>query len=80
MQDPLDYETRTHHSNLDTVDHLNPADLRQAAVVEAIFLYNTSEREAMLPRKPFPHPELERQKDLPLADLYRKNQESKSTP
>jgi hypothetical protein len=34
-------------------------DLEQAAVVEAIFLWNTSQREAMMPRKPFPHPELE---------------------
>lgn len=57
LQDELDYETRTHHTNLDTVDHLRAADLEQAAIVEAIFLWNTSEREAMLPRKPFPHPE-----------------------
>jgi carboxypeptidase Q len=52
LQDELDYETRTHHSNLDTVDHLGAADLEQAAIVEAIFLWNTSERDAMLPRKP----------------------------
>ena len=80
MQDPLDYETRTHHSNLDTVDHLNPADLRQAAVVEAIFLYNTSERETMLPRKPFPHPELEKLKNLPLVGLYPNAQTNPSRP
>ena len=56
IQDDMDYETRTHHSNVDTVEHIHEADLEQAAVVEAIFLYNTSEREAMMPRKPFPHP------------------------
>ena len=63
IQDPMDYETRTHHSDMDTVDRLHPLDLEQAAVVEAIFLYNTSQREEMMPRKPFPHPELERAAD-----------------
>jgi carboxypeptidase Q len=57
IQDPMDYETRTHHSDMDTYDRLHEADLEQAAVVEAIFLWNTSQRDAMMPRKPFPHPE-----------------------
>jgi carboxypeptidase Q len=70
IQDPMDYETRTHHSDMDTFDRLHPADLQQAAVIEAIFLYNTSEREEMMPRKPFPHPELERQKTTPIAGIY----------
>jgi hypothetical protein len=39
-------------------------------VLEAIFLYNTSEREAMMPRKPFPHPELEKQQTAPIPDIY----------
>ncbi len=69
LQDELDYETRTHHSNLDTVDHLHAADLEQAAIIEAIFLWNTSEREAMLPRKPFPHPEEERKRSTPISGL-----------
>ncbi len=70
IQDPMDYDTRTHHSDMDTVDRLHAADLQQAAVVEAIFLYNTSEREAMMPRKPFPHPELEREKAAPLKGVF----------
>ncbi|RSL16997.1 peptidase M28-like protein [Edaphobacter aggregans] len=70
IQDPMDYETRTHHSNMDTYDRLHPYDLEQAAVVEAIFLYNTSEREAMLPRKPFPHPEKEREMTAPIPGIY----------
>ena len=70
LQDELDYETRTHHSNLDTVDHLNKDDLEQAAIVEAIFLWNTSEREAMMPRKPFPHPEYEQKKSAPIPNLF----------
>ena len=70
IQDPMDYDTRTHHSDMDTYDRLHALDLEQAAVVEAIFLYNTSEREAMIPRKPFPHPELERQMSAPIPDIY----------
>ena len=70
IQDPMDYDTRTHHSDMDTVDRLHPFDLEQAAVVEAIFLYNTSEREAMMPRKAFPHPEDEKRLTAPLPNLY----------
>ena len=70
LQDELDYETRTHHSNLDTVDHLQEVDLEQAAIVEAIFLWNTSEREAMMPRKPFPHPEEEQKMSAPIPGLF----------
>jgi carboxypeptidase Q len=70
LQDELDYETRTHHTNLDTVDHLNAADLEQAAIVEAIFLWNASEREAMLPRKPFPHPEDENKLNAPIPGIF----------
>src|SRR5580704_812888 len=70
IQDPMDYETRTHHSDMDTFDRLHAADLEQGAVLEAIFLYNTSEREAMMPRKPFPHPELEKKETAPLPDIY----------
>ena len=70
IQDPMDYETRTHHSDMDTYDRLHALDLEQAAVVEAIFLYNTSEREAMMPRKPFPHPELEKKATAPIPGIY----------
>ena len=70
IQDPMDYETRTHHSDMDTVDRLHAFDLEQAAVVEAIFLYNTSERDEMMPRKPFPHPEKEREMMAPLPGVF----------
>jgi hypothetical protein len=70
IQDPMDYETRTHHSDMDTYDRLHADDLEQAAVVEAIFLYNTSERDEMMPRKPFPHPEHNRQRSEPLKGIY----------
>ena len=70
IQDPMDYETRTHHSDMDTFDRLHEADLEQAAVVEAIFLWNTSQRDAMMPRKPFPHPELNQKLSEPLKGIY----------
>ena len=70
IQDPMDYETRVHHSDMDTVDRLHAADLQQAAIVEAIFLWNTSQREEMMPRKPYPHPELDKEKSAPLKGIY----------
>ena len=54
IQDPLDYETRVHHSDLDTFDHLRPEDLRQAAVVLASVLMDAANRERPLPRKVLP--------------------------
>jgi carboxypeptidase Q len=56
IQDPLDYETRTHHSNMDNYDHLLPDDLAQAATILAAFVYNTAQRDAKMPRKPLPKP------------------------
>ena len=70
IQDPLDYETRTHHSNMDVYEELQPGDLKQAAVVEAIFVYNAAMRDEMLPRKPLPHPELREQQDAPLKNVF----------
>ncbi|MGB9513991.1 MAG: M20/M25/M40 family metallo-hydrolase, partial [Candidatus Acidiferrum sp.] len=66
IQDPLDYGSRTHHSNMDTYERLQPEDLAQAALVEAIFVYNAAMRDQMLPRKPFPHPELDKDLAKPL--------------
>jgi Zn-dependent M28 family amino/carboxypeptidase len=57
IQDPRDYETRSVHTNQDVYERLSPADMKQAAVVEAIFVYNAAMREQMLPRKPLPQPE-----------------------
>jgi carboxypeptidase Q len=57
IQDPLDYETRTHHSNQDNYDHLVLDDMRQAAVIEAAFVYFAAMRPEMMPRKPLGAPE-----------------------
>ena len=57
IQDPRDYETRSVHTNQDVYERLSPSDLKQAAVVEATFVYDTAMRQQMLPRKPLPQPE-----------------------
>jgi carboxypeptidase Q len=54
VQDPMDYETRTHHSNMDVYDRIQPGDLMQASAIIASFVYNTATRPEMLPRKPLP--------------------------
>src|SRR5438477_149497 len=69
IQDPLDYGSRTHHSNMDLYERLQPDDLAQAATVEAIFVYNAAMRDQMLPRKPLPHPELNEQRKAPLKNV-----------
>lgn len=70
IQEPADYGSRTHHSNMDTYERLQPNDLKQAAVVEAIFVYNTAQRDQMLPRKPLPHPELKQKQNAPLPGVF----------
>jgi carboxypeptidase Q len=54
---------------MDTYERLQPEDLKQAAVVEAIFVYNAAMRDQMLPRKPLPHPDLEEKKNEPLPNV-----------
>jgi carboxypeptidase Q len=66
IQDPRDYETRSVHSNQDVYERLSPDDLKQAAVVEATFLYNAAMRDEMIPRKPMPFSEKPR--DLRITD------------
>jgi len=54
IQDPIDYSTRTHHSNADLYERLIPADLKQISAIVASFVYNTAQRDQKLPRKPLP--------------------------
>ncbi len=56
IQDPMDYNARTHHSNQDTYDKISEEDLKQAATIVASFVYNTAQRDEMLPRKELPKP------------------------
>jgi carboxypeptidase Q len=54
IQDPLDYGSRVHHTDLDTFDHLRPEDLRQAVVVLATVLMDAANSDKPLPRKVLP--------------------------
>jgi carboxypeptidase Q len=56
IQDPIEYETRTHHSNMDVYDRLQPDDLKEDAVIVASFVYEAAMRDQMLPRKPIEKP------------------------
>ncbi|WP_153800279.1 M20/M25/M40 family metallo-hydrolase [Foetidibacter luteolus] len=56
IQDPIEYNVRTHHSNMDTYDHLIEEDLKQMATVVAAFVYNTAQRTDKIPRKELPKP------------------------
>lgn len=51
IQDVIEYNTRTHHTNMDSYDHLQAADLKQAATIIASFVYNAAQRDEKLPRK-----------------------------
>jgi carboxypeptidase Q len=57
VQDPMDYYTRTHHSNMDVYDRIQADDLEQMAVIEASFVYNAATRPDKLPRKDLPAPQ-----------------------
>lgn len=59
IQDAIEYDTRTHHTNMDTYDHLVPDDLKQAATIIAAFVYNTAQRDQKLPRKEMPKPQVQ---------------------
>jgi Zn-dependent M28 family amino/carboxypeptidase len=54
IQDPVEYDTRTHHSNMDVYDRIQPADMMQNAVIVAAFVYEAAMRDQMMPRKPLP--------------------------
>ncbi len=56
IQDEIEYSTRTHHTNMDSYEHLREDDLQQIATIVAAFVYNTAQRDEKLPRKPLPEP------------------------
>jgi len=56
IQDPLEYDTRTHHSNMDVYDRLQADDLKQMAVIVASWVYMAAQRDQMFPRKPIEPP------------------------
>jgi hypothetical protein len=54
IQDEIEYETRTHHSNQDVYDRIQAEDMKQSAVIMASFIYNAATMDEKLPRKPAP--------------------------
>jgi carboxypeptidase Q len=54
IQDPMDYDTRTHHTNMDTLERVQQGDIEQMAIVEAFFVYQAATRPDKLPRKDLP--------------------------
>jgi Zn-dependent M28 family amino/carboxypeptidase len=57
VQDKVEYDTRTHHSNMDVYERLQPFDMMKNAVIVATFVYQTANRDERLPRKPLPKPQ-----------------------
>ena len=54
IQDEVEYDSRTHHSNMDTYERVQANDMMRNAVIVASFVYNAANREEKLPRKPLP--------------------------
>ncbi len=66
IQDPLDYGTRSHHTNMDLYERVIQNDAKQAAVVMATFVWHAAQRDEKLPRKPLPEPP-EKEEEKPAA-------------
>jgi carboxypeptidase Q len=56
IQDPVEYSTRTHHSNMDLYERIQEEDMRKNAVIVAAFVHQAANRDQPLPRKPLPKP------------------------
>jgi hypothetical protein len=65
VQDPMEYSTRTHHTNLDLYDRVLPEDVMKNAIVMASFVYHAANRDEALPRKPLPKPSPQRPPGTP---------------
>ncbi|MCA1650941.1 MAG: M20/M25/M40 family metallo-hydrolase [Acidobacteria bacterium] len=57
IQDPVEYDTRTHHSNMDVYERIQEPDMKQNAVIVAAFVHHAANRDERLPRKPLPKPQ-----------------------
>ena len=56
IQDPIEYNSRTHHSSMDVYERIQADDMMKNAVIVASFVYHAANRDALLPRKPLPAP------------------------
>ena len=57
IQDPIEYDSRTHHSNMDVYERIQSDDMMHNAVIVASFVYDAANRDEKLPRKPLPKPQ-----------------------
>ena len=57
IQDPIEYNSRTHHSNMDVYERIQATDMMKDAVIVAAFAYHAANRDERLPRKPMPQPQ-----------------------
>jgi carboxypeptidase Q len=57
IQDPVEYDSRTHHSNMDVYERIQEEDMKKNAVIVAAFVYHAANRDEKLPRKPLPKPQ-----------------------
>jgi Zn-dependent M28 family amino/carboxypeptidase len=57
IQDPVEYDSRTHHSNQDVYERVQPDDMMRNAAIVAWFAHNAANRDDKLPRKPLPRPQ-----------------------
>ncbi len=51
IQDAVEYDTRTHHSNQDVYDRIQPDDMKQMAIILATFVYQAAMMDDKMPRK-----------------------------
>jgi carboxypeptidase Q len=56
VQDPLEYSSHSHHSNMDLYERIQPEDMMKNAVIIASFVYHAANRDELLPRKALPKP------------------------
>jgi carboxypeptidase Q len=56
IQDPVEYSSHSHHTNMDLYERIQPEDLMKNSVIIASFVYHTANRDDRLPRKPLPKP------------------------
>ena len=52
VQEYANYDVRIHHTNMDTMERMNPDDLKQSSVIFATLAYNAAMRDEKIPRDP----------------------------
>lgn len=51
IQDVIEYDSRTHHSNMDVFDRIQADDMKQMSIILAMFVYQTAMMDGKMPRK-----------------------------